>query len=529
MTERAATAVAIEQDHHYEAFQTLIKQNVAAHNGPIYTTDAEGLWEAYLNGIAPEQRQHYNCNCCRRFIQTYGGLAKVLNGKILPILWRAGQEIPPAFFTSYVAMHKIVTEAKITGIFYHSHQVWGMPVTGDWTHLHGVTAERSNCPNTVKSASQHMAEKLEDYKMLKRALADYSLEAAVQAVRVLEADVVDRSEKTLGVGQWFLKLHQSLEGLRGNEANTVVWQAVASAPPGWCHIRSTMISTLLDDIYKALPFETIKANWDKKMHPLKYQRPTAPPKAGNIKQAEDLVEKLGLRRAFLRRFARLEDLVYTIWKPTRQEATPAPETGGVFDVLKVPKRGVVREVDLPAKEINVADFVLNVLPTAHKMEAFIGGGGIPMFGMATAVDPEAPPLLQWDGLEGKGRNPLSWYIYTDGSVARQWDLEPNTWVTVNAVTRDIPHMQDQEGFQHYQKSLLFILKGAHDLRHNGGINLFPETIRNELHGVRSVIEAFSKTGDLGDAQLGSAHGLHVVPKGNVQVRVNDKDLYKVVL
>jgi hypothetical protein len=38
-----------------------------------------------------------------------------------------------------------------------------------------------------------------------------------------------------------------------------------------------MIGALLDDIKSGLPFEDIKARFDAKMHPLRYQRPKPRP------------------------------------------------------------------------------------------------------------------------------------------------------------------------------------------------------------------------------------------------------------
>jgi hypothetical protein len=153
-----------------------------------------------------------------------------------------------------------------------------------------------------------MAEKLEDYKMLCHGLADYSRETVEQAVRVLKADAVYRSEKALGIAEWFLKLHEAIKDNPKAKRN-LTWLAAATAPPGFCHVRSTMISTLLDDINSGLAFDDIARRWKDKMHPLQYQRPTAAPKEGAIKQAEEMVAKLGLERSLLRRYATLDDVL----------------------------------------------------------------------------------------------------------------------------------------------------------------------------------------------------------------------------
>jgi hypothetical protein len=49
----------------------------AASGGPLFTTDAEGLFEAYLSGFPEADRQYHNCNNCRRFIERFGGLVTI--------------------------------------------------------------------------------------------------------------------------------------------------------------------------------------------------------------------------------------------------------------------------------------------------------------------------------------------------------------------------------------------------------------------------------------------------------------------
>jgi hypothetical protein len=40
----------------------------------LFTTDAAGLWEAYLAAIPEETRQSNNCGSCRRFVERFGHL-----------------------------------------------------------------------------------------------------------------------------------------------------------------------------------------------------------------------------------------------------------------------------------------------------------------------------------------------------------------------------------------------------------------------------------------------------------------------
>ena len=290
MSQKTSISSSIETDHDYKAFESMVAERVAgASKVDLFTTDAEGLFAAYLAALPEESRQHYNCHCCRHFMERFGGIVEITgHGGVMPLMWSAVATHPEFFVPAIDAMRNIVRRAKVTGVFLSSEAVFGTPITKEWSHLSGVNPNRYS--GIAKTAEQAMAEKKEDYGILCRGLAEYSQSAVVQAVRVLEADAVDRSEKTLGLAKWLLALHESVADTHGSVRSNLIWRAVASAPPGWCHIKTTMIATLLDDIVLGLPFDDIQRRWNAKMHPLQYQRPTTI-SDGVIKQANAIVDK----------------------------------------------------------------------------------------------------------------------------------------------------------------------------------------------------------------------------------------------
>lgn len=503
-----------EADERYPEIESLIRNRIASAKGPIFTTDAAGLFDAYLSGFPVERRQHYNCHACRRFIERYGNLATIADdGSVQSLLW-VDDWIPIFFGKSFAAMSAAVRRAKVTGVFLSSDNTWGQPRTGEWTHLSGSPPKVFSHP--TKTASQAMAEKSEEYAMLRRGLAEFSRDAIEQAVRVLKADAVDRSEKTLGIAEWLLKLHDI--DAKGTQKGNLIWRAVATAPPGWCHVRSTMISTLLEDIASGLPFETINRKWSEKMHPLQYQRPTVF-KAGNIERAEKIVKEMGLERSLNRRFARLDEVV-AFWKPRQSEPT-APKAGGVFDHLK--PRTVAPAVQLPPTTMTWDKFQRTILPNARQLEFQVQFSG-PFYGLVTAVDADAPPILQWDG---EPRNPVSWYFYHNGSLASWWGLSPNTWVPVTAAFVKPSMWHDPTKFKHQGEAIFFALEGAKDHRHEQGGGFFPEILRNELHEVHSVMEAYARNAAIGGRDEGTANGV-AFDKGKpwgCKLRVNGSDVY----
>lgn len=471
-------------------------------DGQLFSTDAEGLWEAYLGAFPPDDRQFHTCNTCRHFIQRFGHLVTIAeDGTTTPAVWCTG-DVQGQELAAISAMERLVRRAKVTGLFLSSDRVWGQPTTGVWRHMSLQAPKQCLHASKVLTAGQAMAEKLEDFRNVRRALAEFTAPLVDQALGLLKSDALYRSEKVLGQAQWLADVHAALEGAPKHRRDATLWRFVGAAPAGFCHPRSSMIGTLLEDIAAGLSFDTAANRFADKMHPLRYQRPQAAPKAGAIEAAEKLVAQLGIERSLQRRFARLDELV-TVWKP-QAPATEEP-TGGVFGHLKA--RGAATPVPMtaPAQDITWTKFAATVLGDARSIEVQVPAHGS-FAGLLTADDPDAPPILQWDMPER--RNPVSWYLYVRGSSAIHWGLRGGTWAKVNAITLK-PSMWNG-GFEHQGKEALLIIDGAKDSRTGQGNCLFPETLKSELHAVRATIEAYAKVATLHGREEASANGLLAV-------------------
>lgn len=520
------TVRAMEADDGYADLERTVAARVAAENGPLFETAAADLFETYLAGIPAGRRQHYRCNCCRRFIERYGGLVTIgEDGNTESILWNVG-DLPDFFRESAACLYARVERSKVTGVFLSSDSTWGTPSSVDekrgvrWSHLSATNP--SVFKHALKTAPQMMAEKREDYITLKRGLDEFSIDAVRQAVRVLDADALSRGEKTLGVAKWLLALHESIAAKRGQVRDNLVWRAAATAPPGWCHVSSTMISTLLEDIVAGMDFDAVSRRWASKMHPLQYQRPTAPPSAGAIAQAEKIVAELKTAGALERRFARLEEIQNPLWLPRDVKPVEQQKSGGVFGHLRQ-DAAKVRAVELPAQRMTWVKFRDTVLPSACKLEFHVPHWSAAYCGVVTAVNADAPPILQWDGLAGHPRNPVSWYFYYGYSPGSRWSLSEGAWCGVNAVCLSPAHWQEPTKFTHHGEFALFVLDGCRDTNASVHGGFFPECLRSEYHGVRSVMEAYARNAAVSGALEATANGV-AFQKGSVQtLRVRATD------
>jgi hypothetical protein len=488
----STTAYGPREDDDYAAMLRHLHA-AATTQHPLFTTDAAGLCDAFLDALPADRRQHYVCRTCRHFVERFGGLVTIDEaGTATSPLWD-GWALPPFFSDAVRACSRIVARARVTGVFLTSDATLGNPQNaspkcpgGIWRHMH--TTAHTMKRNALLSADQVAAEKREDYGTLCRGLAEFPIEMVRQAHTLLTTGGLYRSEKCIGTAKWLLDLHEGREATKHARAREhLTWRAVALAPPGFCHVRSTMIGTLLEDLAVGKAFEEIKRSFDGKMHPLQYQRPQAAPTDGQLAAAEKVVEKLASSGALIRRFATLEDIADdAVWMPK----APVIERpgGGVFGHLKSGRGD--SPIDVPAQVITWEKFWRTVLPEAERVECRVPSHGN-FFAFVTASNLDAPPILQWDS-EGS-RNPVSWYIYHGGSPATSWGLQAGAFVPVVALTTQPSSWGG--GSEHQGQGVYIVIEGARDSR-KSGLALFPEILKSEYHGIRAAMEAYSRSREI---------------------------------
>lgn len=516
----------------YDDFLRALTTVLSTVRGPLFTTDATGLYDTFLEGMPLASRQTYNCRTCRHFVDRFGSLVTLgAQGEAEPIMWPLCG-YPGIFSPGGLEARRLVLRARVTGVFLTSEPFWGVREnvssrTGIlWKHMSGQPLiVFQNSP--LVSAEQEMALKREEFNMLQRSLADFPHDIAVQAMKHLQSGNLYRSEKAEGIATWFVDLHESLRDVRGPRRDNIIWRAVALAPRGFAHMRGGMLGTLLEDLLAGLPFSAISQKWAQKMNPLQYMRPQAAPTAGNIVQAEKAIEVLRASGALDRRFARLDE-VQTIWLP--RPVVEEQKCSGVFSHLK-PKgsKDMTKDLDSPAVRMTFEKFRREVMPGAIQMEAFVKSVDF-FVAMLTAADPLAPPIIQWDSLDR--RNPLNWYVYPMATPACQWGLEAG-WSLVTGVSLLPPMYDEARDHGNQGKGVFFLLPGCVDTKESG-IALFPEVLKSEYRPYRATIEAYSRSAKLSGREQASACGLDLrAGRGDTwdrAIRVTDsrgiRSLYK---
>ncbi|WCF11550.1 hypothetical protein NDS46_31835 (plasmid) [Paenibacillus thiaminolyticus] len=399
----------------YPRFSESIKERFAKYSDrPLFTTDNEDLFTLFLDYLPKEARQHYTCSCCRHFVNRFGGLVSISeDGEITSVMW--DEDGTPDFFVESVkAMKKAVLNSRVTGVFISSDKVLGYPTSGGWEHMSvALPAEKVFRPR-LKTASQEIAEKNEDFRMLFSGLVEYPLDAVEQALTLLKSESLYRGERFVGVAEFLQGLHiKRKHAKNSHHRENILWLAAATAPSGFCHVKSSMIGSLLDDIVDGLPIYSICRKFSEKMNPFNYMRAQVAPSQGNIQQAEKIVEKLGIANSLKRRYATIGEIPHFIWKKS-ESMNETSENSGVFSHI-TPKENKASssKMGLPSTVMTWDKFQRTELPTAESIEIKVDNPNR-LMALVTASDITAPNILQWD-------NTFSWYYHggIDGEIKRR--------------------------------------------------------------------------------------------------------------
>ena len=127
--------IAQRKDDEYEKFLEDLKYNfnqIAKVNKVLYTVKTDGLWDAFINHIPEDARQHYNCRTCRHFVERYGGLVIITDdGDVQSALWDI--DTSRFFKEPLAAMNELIHKtARVNGVFVSDTRFLGKAVTGIW-------------------------------------------------------------------------------------------------------------------------------------------------------------------------------------------------------------------------------------------------------------------------------------------------------------------------------------------------------------------------------------------------------------
>lgn len=495
------------------------------------------LNDIYLENIPEEYRDHYVCNTCRRFLESYGSLCVIaLDGSIKSVLW--DEESAPEFFKPAVKeMRKFVESGIVVDIpvFDNNTKYMGTPITGEWNHF-AVEVPACLYNTTYKQTNEVYSSYIQDYVTIRRVYDKYTKSNIETALSLIENSALSGGDIAKNSIKALLDLYNLLDGTKNEKIITnTIWIYVSTREGNLSHINGSVAGSLLEDIEQGLPFNEIKRRYEDKVDPMHYQRRQRDAKEQEVKKAEEIFAKLGLESALERRFARLDEIT-SVWKPKEDKATKEPVTNsGVFSsVLNSIKDNKEDKKSMDGMYINKGTvrwkpFERDILPKAKRIQLRVNRRDN-FVGILTAKNEDAKPILRWD--KEDQRNPFSQYLYNNGSICDQWGLSEYEYADVTAITYE-PKTWNGGNIEQ-SNGVIFILDGCKDksystdngVGHSCGNALFPSNLIPELYEVRKTIEMYSEQAPLYGYDEASACGIFFNKEGNpvnltIKVQMDD--------
>ncbi len=365
----------------------------------LFMTDADGeeLWNTYLgsfpdgSNLIYKTRTEHDCGCCRHFIKSIGGVANIIDGKVVT-LWDF--KVDGAYQQVVDAMAEYVRSRTIDNAYLHSERMVGNASSRQlledksvktWDHFF------VNLPDTAVKKKDLIgparAESRATHDVLKRSLCEITMDAVDTTLDLIAQNSLYRGEEHKFAVAEFRKLLTNYTG-----RDVFVWQHQDSVHASVARIRNSVIGTLLIDLSEGKELEESVKSYEVKVAPTNYKRPTALVTKAMIANAQKKVEELGLTTALERRYATLDDITVNNILFADRAAKKA------MDVFGEIAAGVAVDVKKLGKveEVSIADFVAKVLPTAQAVEVlFENRHAGNLVSLIAPVDPTARQLFKW--------------------------------------------------------------------------------------------------------------------------------------
>ena len=467
------------------------------------------LHEIFIDNIPEYARQYYRCNACFMFINRVGALVTIDdNGTLHSVCWDVPLEEVGMFAPAFNEMKKAVESGTVRNVFsYDKHKIpayiqkdssdliLGFPSTGDWTHFYGILYTR-NINLQVEISEKEFRERL---NVSRENLNRWNTPAIKKALAYAGSEDLFATDKVKSQCERLLELIEKYTTtISANGRLRLMWENSYFL----YHIGGSSIGALLDDFQNDnLSDSECIDRYNSKVDPLRYKRSQAAPSEALIKQAEKLISDLGAENSLKRRFALVSDLPRLLWTPKADEDDGKEYRSGIFSKVKSKENAKddYEPVHNDGGKITLVKFMKSVAPDAKRITVMTPFKGS-YAAYTTAVDMEAPCIIKWDSKEV--RNPISQYVYNDGSYRTQWNIFESEVDCVGIA--NFP--EDLLSEELSQSGALFILQNVYDLQ-NKASALFADNLIPELFSIRKVIESFSNATSLERPEGQKACGL----------------------
>lgn len=385
---------------------------VESGNPLVRVSPQVSLFTTYLENIEPDdnpvfrERRYFDGTYDHNFIRRVGNLAMITPDYKLVSLWDF--ESSTLFENAREALSNAIHNGQIVDIYLEKERIAGHKPNADnenpniiWEHYYVELPDK--LVNT-KDIDTKKHEARDAHDVLKRTVQEVNIEDLHTVIDLIQENNLYRGQEFLSNLQKWVALKEDYDK---NPSEEYLWfNAIKHGRS--VGYRSTVIGTLISDLYDGTDLETAIKLYESKVAPHNYKRPKSIVTTKMVEDAKETLEKLGFLESIYRRAAKLTDIPADKILFTSQEQKAL----NVFDDMTKDSKASTKKTKIEdAKEMSIKDLLaelkdlqkLELLPTnALQANQLV---------LTEAVIQDAPSPFLWS-------NTLSWaYINSDTADA----------------------------------------------------------------------------------------------------------------
>lgn len=366
----------------------------------VLNVNTEKLWETYLDNANQEiyvSKRKDDCNCCRHFIEKFGGLVAIAKDDKLISLWDFKSKTD--YEKARREMQNLCNQSELHSILQVDSQVAG--TKSNFSEFKNTTFNHLHIPDLKCKLNQNSNDFLQRVETLKRGLEEITIDSLELTLDLALDDNLYRADPTLIDG--FLSVKKGYD--KTKDKKTFLFKTVYEQK-NLSFFRNSLIGTLLLDLSNGENWEQAIGKYENKASGENYKRKK--PLVSN-KQKERCLKKLkelDLLDSLDRRFANLSDI--NVKDVIFANRDLGKEIKGIESLLSSNDDSLKK-----GSAINYQDFI-DLIKTSNNVELFVDDKLTKQFIGLTTSDSNKSPFKWSNGLSWSYRGGMA-----DSSIKKE--------------------------------------------------------------------------------------------------------------
>ena len=373
--------------------------------------DKDSLWNLYLDSIPQEHnkiykvRREYDCSCCRHFVKQIGNVVAIDQNKIETIWdftteneeWNKVIKTLSDFVKTKSIDDVYLTRFCTAGTDYNMDQDEdGNPIR--WNHFFAKIPQKYIVRDR-DSIGTMLGRYRDNRNVFKRSLDELTMDSVDTVLELISQGSLYKGDEFKSMLTSFKKEKVVYDKIDTNRQKELfAWEHSVKVHESVAKIRNTSIGTLLIDLSAGMELDQAVAKFEAVVAPQNYKRSKPIFTQKMLDDAQKTITDLGYLDSLKRRYANADDIsVNNILFINRDTAKRVQDVSDDLfaamskDTKKNPKKFSKVE------EINIDDFVNNVLPTASEIQAYVEGKHMQNFmSLIAPVNKDSKTMFKWD-------------------------------------------------------------------------------------------------------------------------------------